>query len=103
MDLSVIELKAKMDQGDQFVFIDVRESYEYDEFNLGARLMPLGELMSQLEDVSDDKNAEIIVHCRSGQRSAMAKGLLLQSGYTKVRNLLGGILAWQEIYGNNKS
>lgn len=102
MDLSVSDLKGKMERGDQFVFLDVREKHEYEEFNLGARLIPLGDIMTQLAEISDDKNAEIIVHCRSGQRSGMAKTLLLQSGYTKVSNLLGGVLAWQELYGNNK-
>ncbi len=91
-----------MDRGDDFVFIDVREGYDYAEFNLGSRLIPLGELMGQLENITDQKHTEIVVHCKSGDRSRMAKTLLTQAGYANVRNLLGGVLAWQEKYGSAK-
>ena len=102
MDITVEQLHKKMTSGEPFIFIDVRELYEYDEFNLGARLIPLGNLMTQLNEVSEDKDAEIVVHCRSGNRSGMAKSLLTQAGYTQVRNLLGGVLDWQEKYGTSK-
>lgn len=102
MDITVEELKNKMVHKDEFNFIDVREVYEYEEFNLGAKLIPLGELLSQLDEVAMDKNAEIVVHCRSGQRSGVAKSILQQSGYTQVSNLIGGVLAWQEKYGSGK-
>lgn len=102
MDITVQELHQKLVAKEDFVFIDVREGYEYEEFNLGARLIPLGELMNHLADISDNKDAEIIVHCRSGNRSAMAKQILLQSGYTQVRNLLGGVMDWQARYGASR-
>jgi len=95
MDIEVDELKSKMDQQEQFVLIDVREPYEYEEFNLGGTLIPLGELFSAPEMVAEDKNAEIIVYCRTGNRSAMAQRILQQSGYTRVLNLNGGVAAWQ--------
>jgi rhodanese-related sulfurtransferase len=99
MDITVEGLHQKLGEKENFIFIDVREGYEYEEFNLGARLIPLGELMNHLSDISVDKDAEIVVHCRSGNRSAMAKQILLQSGYTQVRNLLGGVMEWQSKYG----
>ncbi len=79
--------------------IDVREQHEYDEFNLGGDLIPLGTLPGKLEDLEDLKNEEVIVHCRSGARSGTAKMFLTQSGFTNVRNLLGGVLDWQAQFG----
>ncbi|MBL0112162.1 MAG: rhodanese-like domain-containing protein [Saprospiraceae bacterium] len=102
MDISVSELKSKMEDKEDFVLLDVRELYEYDEFNPGGRLIPLGELMSQLDTISVDKNKEIVVYCRSGNRSAMAKQILQQSGYTQVRNLLGGIMDWEASFGQSR-
>ncbi|MDZ4707154.1 MAG: rhodanese-like domain-containing protein [Saprospiraceae bacterium] len=95
MDIEVEELKSMVDHHEHFVLIDVREPYEYEEFNLGGTLIPLGELFSLPDKVAEDKNVEIIVYCRTGNRSAMAQRILQQSGYTKVRNLIGGIVAWQ--------
>jgi rhodanese-related sulfurtransferase len=102
MDISVEELKSKMSLKEDFIFIDVREPWEYSEFNLGAQLIPLGNLMQSLPDLPADKAQEIIVHCRSGQRSGMAKSILQQMGYTNVRNLLGGVMDWQSKYGSEK-
>jgi rhodanese-related sulfurtransferase len=98
-DITVEELKSKLDNNEQFVFIDVREPYEYEEFNLGARLIPLGSLLGALNDLEPYRNEEIIIHCRSGARSAAAKETLSQLGYSKVRNLLGGVLDWQRKFG----
>ena len=58
--------------------------------------------MSQLDTISVDKNKEIVVYCRSGNRSAMAKQILQQSGYTQVRNLLGGIMDWEASFGQSR-
>ncbi len=98
-DITIEELKSKIDSGDSFVFIDVREPYEYEEFNLGAKLIPLGNLLASLDELEPHKNDEIIIHCRSGARSGNAKNALSQLGYTKVRNVLGGVLEWQRLYG----
>ncbi len=95
-DIDVIELKQKIDRGDDFLFLDVREVHEYEQFNLNAKLIPLGNLMSQLDELEDYKEKEVIVHCRSGARSGNAKQLMMQSGFKNVRNVLGGVLAWQE-------
>ena len=98
-DISVVELKKRLDAGETINLIDVREQYEYDEFNLGGDLIPLGTLPGKLEDLEDLKNEEVIVHCRSGARSGTAEMLLIQSGFTNVRNLLGGVLDWQAQFG----
>lgn len=97
-DITVQELKRKMDDGDKFVFVDVREPHEFEEFNLGAKLIPLNTVPLKMEEISDDKDAEIVVHCRSGKRSAMAQKFMQQAGYSNVRNLMGGVLAWRDLY-----
>jgi len=99
-NISVEELKARMDAGENLHLIDVREPNEYQEFNIGAKLIPLGKIMSMQADELDDlKDEEIILHCRSGKRSATA-GLFLESmGFTNTVNVTGGVLAWQEKFG----
>lgn len=98
-DISVIELKRRMDAGEALNVLDVRETFEFDEFNINGKLIPLGELPGRLDDISDWKDQEIIVHCRSGKRSATAQQFMLQNGFTNVRNLIGGILDWQAEFG----
>ena len=95
MDITIEELKERMDIGEQLNLIDVREEYEFDEFNIGATLIPLGELPDRLEEIEAWKEQEILIHCRSGARSGRAKEYLTSEGYTNVRNVLGGMLAWQ--------
>lgn len=95
MDITVQELKQKLDAGEKFVFLDVREPWEHAEFNLGAQLIPLGTLVNQMWELEGHKNDEIVVHCRSGVRSGTAQALLQSQGFTNVRNLIGGALAWQ--------
>jgi rhodanese-related sulfurtransferase len=73
MDITVQELRQKIQEGEQFVFIDVREPWEYEEFNIGARLIPLNTLISQMSELDDHKEDEIVLHCRSGARSGMAQ------------------------------
>lgn len=99
MDITVNELKEKLDKGDNFIFIDVREPNEYQEFNLGARLIPLGNIAQIIDEYADHKDDEIVVHCRSGARSGAAKQFLVSNGFNNVRNLLGGVLAWRDTFG----
>lgn len=94
-DITVSELKEKLDNNEQFIFIDVREEWEYEEDNLGATNIPLGQLPQQLEEFENSKGAEIVVQCRSGARSGNAKKFMENQGFTKVRNLLGGIMAYR--------
>lgn len=95
-DINVLELKAKLDAKEEFLLIDVREPFEAEMYNIGAKLMPLGTFQASLEELNAYKDSEIVIHCRSGARSATAKNILLENGFTKVRNVLGGMLAWQE-------
>lgn len=102
MDIDVKELKEKLDKGEDFVLIDVRESYEHEEFNVGGALIPLGNIPAALEDLEDHKEDEIVVYCRSGRRSATAQEIMRQAGFKNVRNLEGGVLAWAEVFGVEK-
>jgi rhodanese-related sulfurtransferase len=96
-DITVENLKERLDSGEVFNFLDVREGYEYEEENLGATLIPLGELPDRINEIEDWKDTELVVHCRSGARSGRAKAFLESQGFTKVRNVLGGILAYNEL------
>lgn len=87
-----------MDRGDKFVLIDVREPHEHDEFNIGGQLIPVGSFMAAIPELEAHKNSEVVVYCRSGNRSGMAKQLLVAAGFANARNLLGGMLAWREVY-----
>lgn len=90
-----VEVKAKIDRGEAFTLIDVREPHEYQIARIpGATLIPLGTLASRLGEL--DPNAEIVAHCKSGGRSQKAVDLLKQSGFKNVRNMTGGILAWSD-------
>jgi rhodanese-related sulfurtransferase len=99
MDINVQELKEKFDKGDNFVLIDVREPMEHAQFNIGGRLIPLGVLSAVLPELQAQKNDEIVVYCRSGMRSAAAKQQMVQSGFSNVRNLIGGVLDWVDTFG----
>ena len=94
-EIDVTEVKAKLDRGDRFVLIDVREPHEYRICNIpAARLIPLGEVPKRLNEL--DPQADIVIHCKSGVRSAKACGILRQAGFEHVRNMKGGILAWSD-------
>src|SRR5947199_3533933 len=93
--ISVQELKGKMDAGEAFELVDVREPFEYEIARIdGAKLIPLGEIGERFGELQEEQ--PIIVHCHSGQRSAQAVRLLRQRGFTKVYNLEGGIDAWSD-------
>ena len=91
-EISVRELKQKIDSGEDFQLIDVREDFEYEVSNLGGVLIPLSGVLIEANKIARDK--PVIVHCRSGKRSAAAIMQLEQLGYTNLYNLQGGILAW---------
>ena len=96
MDIDVHELKNRLDKGEKFIFIDVREPHEYEEFNLNAELIPLASIPTAIEKYQDQKDAEIVIHCRSGGRSGQAQRYMQSLGFTNVRNLIGGVLAWKK-------
>jgi sulfur-carrier protein adenylyltransferase/sulfurtransferase len=94
-EIEVKDVKAMQDRGDNFVLIDVREPHEYRICSIpGSKLIPLGEVPQRLGEL--DKAADIVVHCKSGMRSAKACGILRQAGFEHVRNMKGGILAWSD-------
>ena len=98
-EISVKELKRKIDNQDDFQLIDVREEFECEVSNLGGENIPLGGLLLELDKIATDK--PVIIHCRSGARSAAAILQLEAQGFTKLYNLKGGIVAWaQEIDPN---
>lgn len=90
-DITCEEVKAKLDNGEKFHFIDVREEWEYAEVNIGANCYPLGELPQKLSELSALKSDEIIVHCKTGPRGNRAKKYLMSQGFSNVRNMSGGI------------
>ncbi len=92
--LTVKELKQRMDAGEDVFVLDVREPYEYQIANIGAKLIPQNDVAKRLDEI--DRNREIVVHCRSGQRSQRIAEYLAQQGYANVKNLAGGILAWAD-------
>ncbi|MBN7815893.1 rhodanese-like domain-containing protein [Algoriphagus pacificus] len=96
-DISVEDLKERLDKNEKFVFIDVREEWEYEDDNLGAKNIPLGDLPNRLDEIEQFKNQEIVVHCRSGARSGNAKKFLESKGFSKVRNVPGGIMAFRNL------
>jgi len=95
--ITVEELKARLDKGESLHLLDVREPSEHTEFNIGGVLLPLGKIMTmQTDDIDDWKDEEVIVYCRSGNRSGQASLILETAGFTNIKNLTGGMLAWQD-------
>ena len=93
--IDAVQVKQKLDRGDNFTLIDVREPHEYQIARIpGARLIPLGELPKHLGEL--DPNAEYVMHCKTGGRSQKATDLLKQSGFKNVSNMTGGITAWSD-------
>jgi molybdopterin/thiamine biosynthesis adenylyltransferase/rhodanese-related sulfurtransferase len=93
-EISVEELKKKLDAKEDVFVLDVREPHEYQICNIGGHLIPLGDLPKRVSELDSSKN--IVAHCRSGVRSGKAVDFLRQAGFTKVQNLTGGILAWAD-------
>ncbi len=99
-EITVQDLKARLDNNEELLIIDVREEWEYEEFNIGARLIPLTQLLTNLSQFEDQKESEIIIHCKSGGRSAQAQQFMIQQGFKNVVNVIGGMAAWQEMAQN---
>ena len=95
--ITVQELKERLEKGESIHLVDVREPYENAEFNIGGTLLPLGDIRNmQTESIDDWKHDEIVLYCRSGNRSGISATILDQLGFTNTKNLVGGMLAWQE-------
>ncbi len=96
--ITVQELKQRKDANEELYILDVREPAEYAETNMGAKLIPLGKIMNEeIDEILNWKEKEVIIHCRSGMRSAQACLKLEQLGFQNTKNLEGGILAWNEL------
>jgi rhodanese-related sulfurtransferase len=94
--ITVQELKSKLDANPNVHLVDVREPHENAVFNIGGILLPLGKIQTmQIDDIEDLRTEEVIVYCRSGNRSGQACMILEQLGFTNVSNLQGGMLEWE--------
>ncbi len=94
---NVTELKTWLDNNDEIVLIDCREQNEWDEGHIGAaKFIPLSDFQAQFSNTLTNKDAKIVMQCRSGKRSLQACQILMQEGFSDLYNLEGGILAWQE-------
>ncbi len=96
-DISARELKERISKGEKVRIIDVREKIEFYTFNIGGINLPLGDLGRQLEHLGYQKEEEIVVICQRGLRSETARGIMAASGFTNVKNLAGGLLAYRKI------
>lgn len=101
--ITVEEFRRRLNENPGLHVLDVREPNEYEEYNIGAQLLPLSRLRQMdAEDIESWRNDEIIVHCRSGQRSMEACMLLETLGFAHPVNLTGGIIAWTKTFGDEQ-
>jgi rhodanese-related sulfurtransferase len=99
-NISVEELKKRLDAGEKVNIVDVREPHEHEDFNIGGILLPLGFIqIMQVDELEPFKDEEVILYCRSGNRSGQAAMLLETMGFNNTKNLTGGMLAWEEKFG----
>ncbi len=102
-NISAEELKSRLDAGEKLNIVDVREPHEHAEFSIGGVLLPLGKVQTmQIEDIEDLKEEEVILYCRSGNRSGQACLFLDALGFKNTKNLTGGMLYWQEKIASQK-
>lgn len=96
-NITAEEVKERLDKGEKLNLVDVREPHEHAEFNIGGVLLPLGKIQNmQTEELDNLKDQEVIVYCRSGNRSGQAAMILDMMGFQNTKNLTGGMLKWQE-------
>ena len=96
-DITVEDLREMIEKGEPFNLVDVRNPDEFADDNLGGILIPLGDLPDCLDQFEAMKGEDIYIHCRSGARSGRAKDILLSEGFTKIHNVIGGILAYRDL------
>ena len=96
-NITAEEVKARLNKGEKLNLVDVREPHEHAEFNIGGTLFPLGKIQNmEVDELENLKNEELILYCRSGNRSGQAAMILDTMGFTNTKNLAGGMLKWQE-------
>jgi sulfur-carrier protein adenylyltransferase/sulfurtransferase len=93
-EITVQDLKNKMDANEEFTLVDVREAHEKVFSDLGGILIPLSKFELEYIRLNEKKETEIVLYCRSGGRSGQAANYLISKGFTKVTNVLGGINKW---------
>jgi rhodanese-related sulfurtransferase len=99
--ITIDEVKARLDNGEKLHLLDVRQPSENAEFNIGGILFPLGKVQAmEIEEIEDLKDKEVICYCRSGNRSGQACNILDMLGFKNTKNLVGGMLAWREKFGD---
>lgn len=98
--IQVAELNQRLQNGEKLHLVDVRETFEHEEFNIGGILLPLGDIrMGDTEKIDHLKDEEVYLYCRSGNRSGQAAMILETMGFSNVTNVVGGMLAWQDSFG----
>lgn len=96
-NITIDEVQQRISSGESLNLVDVREPHENADFNIGGILHPLGRIMAfQVDELEPLKDKEVIVYCRSGNRSGQAALMLETMGFSNVKNLVGGMLAWRE-------
>jgi rhodanese-related sulfurtransferase len=99
-NITADEVKVRIDAGEQLNLIDVREPHEHADFNIGGILCPLGKVQTmQVDELEPLKEEEVILYCRSGNRSGQAAMILDMLGFKNTKNLTGGMMAWETKYG----
>jgi rhodanese-related sulfurtransferase len=97
-NISVSELQQRLRAGEKINLLDVREPDENAEFNIGGILLPLGKIQSmQFDEIEDLANEEVVIYCRSGNRSLQACLFLEMTGFKNVKNLAGGLVEWKNL------
>ena len=98
--ITVDQLKTRMDAGEKLNILDVREDVERSDFNIGGTHIPLGRIQQMaIDDIEELKDEEVFIYCRSGNRSQVAAHLLEQLGFKNTVNVSGGMLDWIEKFG----
>ena len=97
--MNVMEVQSRIESGDNLNLLDVREPMEHEDFNIGGILLPLGDIrVGDTSSIDHLKDQEVIIYCRSGNRSGQACMVLESLGFTNVINVSGGMLAWQDTF-----
>lgn len=95
MEVDCRTVKAKLDAGEAFLFLDCREPGEYETAKIaGTKLVPMSQLVDRVAELADSKNETVIVHCHHGGRSLRVASYLRQQGFSKAQSMAGGIDQW---------
>lgn len=101
--ISIDEVKRRLEKGEPIHLVDVREPAEVADFNIGGQHIPLGSIQNmQVDEIENLKEEEVVVYCRSGNRSTQASLIMETLGFKNVKNLQGGMLAWREKFGDKR-